>query len=122
MREAAHPRDGVFCPATIEPFDGRDGRPAYVAYEGRVFDVTDSALWRGGEHMARHRAGRDMTAELKKAPHGPEMLEKAKLIGAYDRTRTAPKTPAQRAFHVLAYWNLAVVFAVLFVISLWRWG
>ncbi|MBE0475506.1 MAG: cytochrome B5 [Coriobacteriia bacterium] len=48
--------------------DGREGRPAWVAYEGTVYDVTDSAMWVDGEHMD-HQAGRDLTEEHAEAPH-----------------------------------------------------
>ena len=50
-------------------FDGKDGRPAYVAYEGTVYDVSDSAMWEGGGHEALHVAGGDLTEEHADAPH-----------------------------------------------------
>lgn len=50
--------------------DGRDGRPAYVAYEGRIYDVTDSPMWDDGDHEGMHQAGGDMTDEHEDAPHG----------------------------------------------------
>jgi len=62
-------------------FDGRDGRPAYIAYGGRVYDVTESFLWQSGRHQALHTAGRDLTAALDKAPHGPELLERFPVVG-----------------------------------------
>lgn len=62
-------------------FDGRDGRPAYLAYAGKVYDVTDSFLWRGGRHQVLHRAGQDLTEALGQAPHGPELLERFPVVG-----------------------------------------
>lgn len=62
-------------------FDGRDGRPAYLAYAGKVYDVTDSFLWRDGRHQALHRAGQDLTEALGQAPHGPELLERFPVVG-----------------------------------------
>ncbi len=44
-------------------FDGKDGRAAYVAYEGVVYDVTESAMWGDGDHEGMHFAGADLTAE-----------------------------------------------------------
>jgi len=38
-------------------YDGREGRPAYVAYEGKVYEVTESFLWQRGRHQALHGAG-----------------------------------------------------------------
>jgi predicted heme/steroid binding protein len=32
----------------LKQYDGRDGRPAYIAYKGKVYDVTDSFLWIDG--------------------------------------------------------------------------
>jgi predicted heme/steroid binding protein len=62
-------------------FNGRDGRPAYVAYQGKVYDLTGSFLWRGGRHKVLHRAGQDLTRTLGQAPHGPELLEKFPVVG-----------------------------------------
>ena len=61
--------------------DGKEGRPVYVAYGGRIFDVSDSKLWKGGLHMKRHHAGTDLTTDIKGAPHGEEMLERYPEVG-----------------------------------------
>lgn len=50
-------------------FDGREGRPAYVAYEGIVYDLTESGMWSGGDHEGMHSAGHDLTVEHDDAPH-----------------------------------------------------
>jgi predicted heme/steroid binding protein len=47
----------------LAEFDGKDGRPAYVAYEGGVYDVTESAMWGDGDHEGAHEAGRNLTEE-----------------------------------------------------------
>jgi predicted heme/steroid binding protein/uncharacterized membrane protein len=57
-------------------FNGKNGKPAYVAHQGKVFDVSKSKLWEGGVHMDRHRAGNDLTTDIQAAPHGPEVLER----------------------------------------------
>ncbi|MBN1797119.1 MAG: hypothetical protein JW822_00985 [Spirochaetales bacterium] len=62
-------------------FDGKDGRPAYIAYEGKVYDVSTSFLWKGGKHWVLHQAGRDLTEEIERAPHGPDLLARVKQIG-----------------------------------------
>ena len=61
--------------------NGRDGNPAYVAYQGKVYDVTSSSFWLGGDHLGAHQAGKDLTQELPLAPHGPENLDRVKLVG-----------------------------------------
>jgi predicted heme/steroid binding protein len=65
----------------LKKYDGKDGRPAYIAYKGKVYDVTESLLWLDGEHQAQHMAGRDLTEEMSQAPHGEELLERVKLVG-----------------------------------------
>ena len=61
--------------------DGREGRPAYVAHNGRVIDVSKSRLWANGSHMGRHQAGTDLTVDIEAAPHGPEMLDRYLQVG-----------------------------------------
>jgi predicted heme/steroid binding protein len=61
--------------------DGREGRPACIAYLGKVYDVSDSFLWRQGRHQALHEAGVDLTGVLGEAPHGEDLLERVPLIG-----------------------------------------
>jgi len=65
----------------LKQYDGKGGRPAYVAYKGKVYDVTDDFLWVDGDHQGEHEAGKDLTEEMLKAPHGEENLERVKLIG-----------------------------------------
>jgi len=65
----------------LEEYHGKGGKPTYIAYKGKVYDLSESSLWIGGDHMGSHQAGRDLTEELEIAPHGNEVLEKAKLIG-----------------------------------------
>jgi predicted heme/steroid binding protein/uncharacterized membrane protein len=59
---------------TLAENDGKDGRRALVAYEGKVYDVSDSKRWPKGKHMNRHESGGDLSTDMKAAPHGPEVL------------------------------------------------
>lgn len=61
--------------------NGKDGAPAFVAYNGRIYDVSESLLWRNGRHQAMHSAGIDLTFTLDQAPHGEDLLERVPLIG-----------------------------------------
>ena len=65
----------------VEEYNGKNGKPAYVAYQGKVYDLSQSSLWRSGEHMGMHHAGKDITEELELAPHGEEVLGRMTLIG-----------------------------------------
>ena len=65
----------------LKQYDGREGRRAYIAYAGKVYDVTESFLWTEGDHQGQHAAGKDLTDDMKLAPHGEETLERAKLVG-----------------------------------------
>jgi predicted heme/steroid binding protein len=65
----------------LKNYDGKDGRPAYIAYKGKVYDVTDDFLWEGGDHQGEHAAGRDLTEEMALAPHGDDVVERVKLVG-----------------------------------------
>jgi predicted heme/steroid binding protein/uncharacterized membrane protein len=73
--------------AELEKFDGNNGRPVYVAYKGKVYDISDSKLWRNGLHMKRHHAGRDMTTDIQGAPHEPDVLEIYPQVGTLKKER-----------------------------------
>ncbi len=61
--------------------DGKNGKPAYIAFQGKVYEVSTSAMWLEGDHMGAHEAGRDLTSEIELAPHREEMLLKVKQVG-----------------------------------------
>ena len=65
----------------LAELDGADGRAAYVAHEGTVYDVSESFLWKSGKHQGLHRAGRDLTDELKRAPHESDFLARFPVVG-----------------------------------------
>lgn len=70
-----------FDAAELQKYDGNEGRPIYVAYKGKVYDVSNSKLWRNGLHMKRHQAGQDLTADIQGAPHEPHVLERYPQVG-----------------------------------------
>lgn len=115
------PSGSVYGPDNLAAFDGREGRPALVACGGRVYDVSGLKLWRGGVHM-KHNAGMDLTEMLKRAPHGAEKLEGVPVAGTFDPLTKRRLTAYQKAFYLVAYMNLSLVFVVLATISYWRWG
>jgi predicted heme/steroid binding protein len=64
----------------LNGFNGKDGKPAYIAFKGKVYDVTNSSLWQEGDHLG-HNAGIDLTEEMEIAPHGEDVIEKMKVVG-----------------------------------------
>ena len=58
-----------FTAAELAEYNGTGGKPAYVAFKGVVYDVTESAMWGDGDHEGMHQAGADLTAEHDDAPH-----------------------------------------------------
>ena len=76
----------------ISAMNGKDGKPAYIVHQNKVYDVSRSKLWANGTHMRLHSAGGDLTAEIEKAPHGPEVLERVPQVGEIaDATGAAPE-------------------------------
>lgn len=75
--------DRTFTERELQQYDGRRGKPVYVAYDGVVYDVTASGLWRTGQHQDLHFSGVDLTRSLRKAPHGAEVFSRpgVKAIG-----------------------------------------
>lgn len=119
----ADPGDGL-TPARLAAGDGSDGRPALIAYEGKIYDVSASGRWKSGRHFGRHQAGTDLTAAMAGAPHGPEVLEKVACLGALaaeDPPGPAGADRVRRVFVVMAYTNLVLIFLILACIGVWRW-
>lgn len=74
----------VFDAAELAKFDGQNGNPAYVAVDGKVYDVSNVAAWRGGVHAGGTvRAGLDQTEALGRSPHGAKNLEGLPIVGIY---------------------------------------
>jgi predicted heme/steroid binding protein len=60
--------------------NGQDKPEIWVAYAGKIFDMTTSKLWKNGKHY-EHWAGQDLTEELRDAPHSAKVFEKFEPIG-----------------------------------------
>ena len=109
-------------PEQLLAFDGNEGRPAYIAYKGMIYDISGSILWKNGRHMMKHHAGTDLTEMLKNAPHGEDKVLAMPQVGMCVTTDRRPEKPLyEKVFYIFAYMNLALVFIIIFVISLWRW-
>ncbi len=60
--------------------NGQDRPEIWVAYHGKIYDVSTSRLWKKGMHY-EHWAGQDLTDELEDAPHTEKVFEKFMVVG-----------------------------------------
>lgn len=81
----------IFTTETLATFNGQNGNASYVAYEGIVYDVTESPLWVNGVHrpafiggFVEVKAGRDLTVWLTFAPHGVENIKRFPVVGSLE--------------------------------------
>jgi len=65
----------------LSKYNGKNGAPVYIAYEGKVYDVSSSFQWKRGKHQVVHIAGQDLTDALGDAPHGSDHLDKFPVVG-----------------------------------------
>jgi predicted heme/steroid binding protein/uncharacterized membrane protein len=70
-----------FTPQMLAENNGENGKPIYIAHKGKVYDVSESSLWKGGLHMKRHKAGKDLSTDIQAAPHQSDVLDKYPQIG-----------------------------------------
>lgn len=65
------PAEKTFTLAELAQYEGKDGRPAYVAVDGVVYDVAGSRQWDKGDHTPCSldaMAGQDLSVILTQAP------------------------------------------------------
>jgi len=70
-----------FTTAELAKYNGKGGMPMYVAHKGKVYDLSNSSLWEGGEHQGMHVAGGDLTKDITDAPHEDDVLERFPVVG-----------------------------------------
>lgn len=64
----------VFTPPQLEPYNGTNGQPVYLAVRGRVFDVTPGRNFYGPGGPYANFAGRDASRGLACGSFDAEML------------------------------------------------
>lgn len=107
--------------AELARFDGKEGRRAYFAYRGEIYDATGSPLWKEGSHMGRHQAGTDLTEAIGQAPHGEEKVVIMPKIARLKKQESAGLTPPQKIFYTMAYMNLGFVLLIILILACWKW-
>ncbi|MCW8891707.1 MAG: cytochrome B5, partial [Deltaproteobacteria bacterium] len=83
---------------TLRGFNGQEGKPSYFAYNGKVYDASNSRLWPGGEHMRRHSSGGDLTNVLPLAPHNNAVMERLPVVGDYIAKENGEVSATSKAF------------------------
>ena len=102
-----------FKAAELKEFDGNDGRLAYSAFMGKVYDVSSSPLWKEGKHVGRHSAGLDLTESMMNAPHGKKVFAKFQIVGELIHKEPVGKQLVQRfqkmyIHPILVHFSIAV--------------
>ena len=76
--------DKVFTLEELAEYDGLEGREAYVAVDGIVYDMTGSDMWAEGGHNG-FQAGQDLSEEIKEvSPHGLSVLDRMPVVGTLE--------------------------------------
>jgi len=105
----------------LRSFNGQEGRPSYICYKGKIYDVTHSKRWSEGVHFKQHHAGTDLTNALTRAPHSEEKLSKFPVVGQLVVNEEEPvKESSKKIFYLVAYTNLFLVLIILFILTIWK--
>ncbi len=112
---------GDLTPEQLANFDGKEGRPAYIAFKGEIYDVTKSNLWQRGSHLNRHAAGMDLTDAIGNAPHGENKVLNMPHIGKLIEESGPGLTIQQKVFYFMAYMNLSFVLIIILILAFWKW-
>jgi Predicted heme/steroid binding protein len=70
----------TFTVEELAQYNGRDGNPAYVAVDGIVYDVTNTAVWAASTHFGL-TAGNDWTNEFRSCHAGENILDNLPKVG-----------------------------------------
>jgi len=68
----------TFTVEELRKYNGLNKKPAYVAYKGKVYDV--SKVFQNGEH-AGFKAGTDLTNDFTKSPHKEDIFPNFPVVG-----------------------------------------
>ncbi|RVU70954.1 MULTISPECIES: cytochrome b5 domain-containing protein [Lactobacillus] len=70
----------TFTREELAKFDGEDGREAYVAVNGVVYDMTGNPHVKASAHHG-NLAGQDITEAIMRSGHGDKVMAHLKVVG-----------------------------------------
>jgi predicted heme/steroid binding protein len=80
-REVVTQESKEFTIEKLSKYDGSMGKPAYVAVNGLVYDVSLNSAWGGGTHFGLY-AGKDLSKEFKGCHDDKiELLKNLPIVG-----------------------------------------
>ena len=101
----------TFTPKELARYNGKQGRPAYAAVDGTVYDLSSSDRWPEGEHVLCDlgaRAGHDLSQEILYAPsYMRERLAQRPVVG---------RLVAEKTSHRAVQGALGIVFVALLAV------
>lgn len=73
----------TFTAAELAQYNGLNGQPAYVAIDGKVYDVTAYSSWSTGKHHGMS-AGKDISSAFNnQSPHTLANIKGVPVVGTY---------------------------------------
>ncbi|QGG49037.1 cytochrome b5 domain-containing protein [Heliorestis convoluta] len=74
-------KEQTFTAEALKQYDGREGRPAYIAIDGIVYDVTKEPTWEAATHF-QLLAGQNLTEPFQRCHRGrQDILERLPRVG-----------------------------------------
>lgn len=70
----------IFTIEELSRYDGSNGKPAYIAVNGIVYDVSKEPTWEGAEHF-NMKAGTDLTEQFNSCHGEVELLHNLPMVG-----------------------------------------
>lgn len=81
LKQKTRPTQRIFTIEELAQYDGSNGKPAYAAVNGIVYDVSLEATWGGGTHFSLY-AGKDLTAQFNGCHRDrPDILKNLPEVG-----------------------------------------
>lgn len=104
-----------FTKTELLEYNGTNGKPVYIAFKGKVYDVSGSFLWKTGKHQNRHAAGNDLTETISNAPHTEKVLDRFQVVGELSEDTSQSKLA--QLFQKVHFHPISVHFSIAYSIA-----